>query len=279
MDDKVTQDYYANKSVQQFYLNLWGGDSIHIGIYSDDYIYNDKLDKNAKISDIRDSANAKKKLIFDSIKNYYNNLHLINIADFGSGYGGTSRYLYQKLTEENNKFTIDCFDISKENCIVNTKQNIINNCDINVLHTSFLNIPFSKKYNIIYSEDAFIHINDRELIFKQINKILLKNGLLIFSDIILTDNHDLTSLKEVYDRIKISNIESTTSYIKKATKYNLKLLNEIEYKESMLIHYSNIKDCLENNLENQKILMGLNSWIKHISLGNITSKLFIFRKM
>ena len=42
-------------------------------------------------------------------------------------------------------------------------------------------------------------------------------------------------------------------------KYNLKLLNEFEYKESMLIHYSNIKDCVENNLENQKILIGLNS--------------------
>ena len=279
MEEQVTQDYYADKTIQQFYLNVWGGDSIHIGIYDDDYIYADSRDRQSKINDIRNSVDCKKKLIFDSIKNYYSNLHLINIADFGSGYGGTSRYLYKKLKEANNKFTIDCFDISKENCIVNTKKNIINNYDINVLYTSFLDIPFSKKYNVIYSEDAFIHINNRELIFKQISKILLKNGLLIFSDIILTDNHNLSEIQEVYDRINITNIETTNSYIEKAMKYNFKLLNEIEYKKSMLIHYSNVKDCVDDTPENKKILIGLNSWIKHISLGNITVKLFVFRKL
>lgn len=279
MDDQVTQDYYADKTIQQFYLNVWGGDSIHIGIYNDNYIYSANQDRQDKINDIRESANSKKKLIFDNIKNYYSNLHLINIADFGSGYGGTSRFLYKNLKEENNKFTIDCFDISKDNCIVNTKQNIVNNCNINVLYTSFLDIPFSKKYNVIYSEDAFIHINDRELIFKQVSKILLKNGLLIFSDIILTDKHDLNELQEVYDRINITNIETTNSYLEKAMKYNLKLLNEVEYKESMLLHYSNVKDCVDDKPENQKILLGLNSWIKHISLGNITVKLFVFRKL
>lgn len=279
MEDQVTQNYYSSKTIQEFYLNVWGGDSIHIGIYKDDYVYSSSRDRQDKINDIRASANAKKELIFDSMKNFYQDLHLINIADFGAGYGGTSRYLYNKLKEENKIFTIDCFDISKENCMVNTEQNIFNNCDINVLHTSFLNIPFSKKYNVIYSEDAFIHINDRELIFKQISKILLKNGLLIFSDIILTDNHHKNDLQEVYDRIGITNIETTNSYIQKALKYNLKLLNEVEYKESMLLHYTNVKDCVDNKPENQKILVGLKSWIKHISLGNITTKLFVFKKL
>lgn len=279
MEDQVTQDYYSSRTIQEFYLNVWGGDSIHIGIYDEDYVYSSSKERQDKINDIRTSANAKKALIFDSMKNFYKDLHLVNIADFGAGYGGTSRYLYKKLKEENKTFTIDCFDISKENCIVNTEQNIASNCDINVLHTSFLNIPFSKKYNVIYSEDAFIHINDREQIFKQISKILLKNGLLIFSDIILTDNHDSKGLQEVYDRIGITNIETTNSYIEMALKYNLKLLNELEYKESMLLHYSNVKDCVDNKPENQKILVGLNSWIKHIGLGNITTKLFIFKKL
>lgn len=279
MDDQVTQNYYSSKSIQEFYLNVWGGDSIHIGIYDDDYIYSANQDKKSKINDIRVSANLKKKLMFNKIEKYHPDLHLINIADFGAGYGGTSRYLYKQLKEQNNKFTLDCFDISKENCMVNTEQNIVNNYDINVLHTSFLDIPFSKKYNIIYSEDAFIHINNRELIFKQIDKILLKNGLFIFSDIILTDTHNLNEIQEVYDRINITNIETTASYIEKAMRYNLKLLEEYEYKESMLLHYSNVKDCVENTPENQQILVGLKSWIKHITLGNITSKLLVFRKL
>ena len=92
--------------------------STHIGIYDDDYIYSVYKDRSDKINDIRISA-SKKELIFNSRRNCYLDLHLINIADFGSGYGGTS-HLYKKLENENKNLLIDCFDISKENCMINT---------------------------------------------------------------------------------------------------------------------------------------------------------------
>ena len=47
----------------------------------------------------------------------------------------------------------------------------------------------------------------------------------------------------------------------------------------MPFHYSIVKDCLDVKPENQKILIGLNNWIKHITLGNITTKLFVFKKL
>ena len=275
-DDCKTIEYYSDKHTQQFYQQLWGGDSIHIGIYKDDYQYKLNKPNIQKLNDIKTSADNKKMFIYDLITNYYNIHNNISIADFGSGYGGTSRFLFNKFIDDYSSINIDCYDISKENCIVAEAKNIKENIPINVFNVSFLNINLTKKYNIIYSEDAFIHINEREEIFKEINKHMLKNGLLIFSDIILTDNCDYKEIQEVYDRINIKNIETTESYINLAKKYNLKIIKEIEYKQSMLTHYQNILDLVENKKENEKIIKGLLSWIKHIKLNNITTKLFVF---
>lgn len=278
-EDQITQDYYSDKNTTNFYLNLWGGDSIHIGIYPDDYKYNSDQNKKSKLKEIKKAIDTKKEYMFKFIKMYMNDKwDKYYISDFGSGYGGTSRFLYSKLSKYH-KFSIDCFDISNDNCIINTQKNIINDYDIPVYNMSFLNIPFTKNYNCIYSEDAFIHINNRNLIFEEINKKLLKGGVLIFSDIILTDNYNENEIQEVYKRVNITNLETYNSYLEKAEKYGLKCINSFEYRNSMLYHYKNIKDVVEYNDENKKIIEGLDSWIKHIELNNITSKIFIFVKL
>ena len=279
-DDQITKDYYSSKTVTNFYLNLWGGDSIHIGLYPDNYKYEILGDKDLKKKEIKDAIDNKKEYLYKIMMLYMNKNNGINcIADFGSGYGGTSRFLYDKLkTNMSNKFNIDCYDLSHDNCIINTKKNIIENYDIPVYNISFLEIPFKKMYNLIYSEDSFIHINDRTQIFKSIDNKLLSQGILIFSDIILTDKCNHADIQEVYDRVQITNLETHDSYIEKALNNNLIYSSSFEYKESMLYHYKNIRDIVIENDDNKNIIEGLNSWIKHIELGNITSKLFIFKK-
>jgi len=279
MEDKITQEYYSDKNTTNFYLNLWGGDSIHIGFYPNNYEYNALTNKEVKKKEIKQAIDNKKDYIYKFITMYLNdNWDKYYIADFGSGYGGTARFLYDKL-QEKHKFHIDCFDISNDNCLINTQQNIVNNYDIPVYNISFLKIPFEKNYNCIYSEDAFIHINDRNLIFKEINNKLLKDGVLIFSDIILTDNCKLEKIDEVYKRVNIKSLETQQSYIEKAQNNGLKYINSIEYKDSMLYHYKNIRDIIEVNDANKKIIEGLDNWIKHVKLNNITSKIFIFKKI
>ena len=278
-EDEITKSYYSNKNTTNFYLNLWGGDSIHIGIYPDNYKYNkDKL-KDDKLKEIKNAIDNKKEYMYkfitthlkDTLEKYY-------IADFGSGYGGTSRFLYDKL-QYIHKFHIDCYDISTDNCIINTSTNIKNNYDISVYNISFLKIPLKKKYNCIYSEDSFIHINDRNSIFESTNQKLLKNGFLIFSDIILTDNCNLGEIDEVYKRVNIKCLETHDSYIEKALTYGLKYINSFEYQDSMLYHYKNIRDVVDETDDNKKIIEGLDNWIKHIVLNNITSKIFMFKKL
>ena len=54
-EDKITQEYYANKDTTDFYLNIWGGDSIHIGIYHDTYKYNRNDSKDTKLKMIKNA--------------------------------------------------------------------------------------------------------------------------------------------------------------------------------------------------------------------------------
>jgi 2-polyprenyl-3-methyl-5-hydroxy-6-metoxy-1,4-benzoquinol methylase len=278
-EDEITKSYYSNKNTTNFYLNLWGGDSIHIGIYPDDYTYNKSNLKDTKLNEIKFAIDNKKEYMYKFINLYSKDLcGKYQIADFGSGYGGTSRFLYDKLSLSKKQFNIDCFDISHDNCVINTYKNIQNNYDIPVYNISFLEISFSKKYNIIYSEDAFIHINERNKLFNKINKQLLQGGMLIFSDIILTDTYNKAEIQEVYDRVNITCLETHDSYVEKAKENNLQFVNSFEYKESMLHHYTNIRDIVEENLANKEIIRGLDNWIKHIELNNITSKIFIFKK-
>ena len=56
-------------------------------------------------------------------------------------------------------------------------------------------------------------------------------------------------------------------------------INSLEYKDSMLYHYKNIRDIVDETEENKYIIKGLDNWIKHIQLDNITTKLFVFKKI
>ena len=273
-EETIIKKYYADKHVKHFYNTYWGGDCIHIGIYKPEYL----LDNIDVLDSIKNAINNKIELLYSFIIKYIQDFKQLSIADFGAGFGGTSRVIYNKLTDLDLNFIIDNYDISKDNCDKNIEKNKLNNCNIGVYNISFLEIPKKNNYyNVIYSEDAFIHINNRSTIFKEISRLLVPGGYLFFSDIILTDNYNKQDIDEVYKRVNINSLETFNSYIEKANKNNLKYIESFEYKDSMLYHYTNLLNVIDKTDQNKKIIEGLKNWIKHIKLNNITTRLFVFR--
>ena len=280
-DNKITQEYYKNDTIQDFYLNVWGGENIHIGIYNDADI--DVLSTKIHLKDTIKTACDKKSLLIvekivlsNSFKDY------LNIADFGAGFGGTARNVANTLKLLKKGYNIDCYDISSNNCDVN-KTKYFNDNKINIYNRSFTETGQPDNcYDVIISEDAFIHVNNKSEIFKEIYRILKPGGILIFSDIIsTTTNHN--DLKDVYDRIKINSIADDDKYLELFKTHNLKCIDNLDYKKSMIIHYNLIKQLasiiLKDNDDKTKILAGVYDWIKHVELNNITSKLFICKKI
>lgn len=284
------REYYADCKKQTFYQKYWGGESIHVGIYLENYqeTRDDDLGEF-----IRDASRFKSKVMANLVKSYMTtykytfdgngNKIKFNIADWGSGYGGTAR-VFSKLWGNLFNVSVSCYDLSDKNCEYNAKINALEEfSDITIYNQSFLEIE-NRWFDVIYSEDAFVHLDDKETIFKRAYENLNKDGFLIFSDIILKnpDTCDKETLDEICRRISVSNIGSKETYLKCAIEAGFTLCNYIGYDNDIKQHYKHIKKFyIENEsteTRSDEIVQGLDDWIRHADNDNITMGIFIFKK-
>ncbi len=287
----IIKNYYADEKKQTFYQKCWGGESIHVGIYLDDY--KDNMEQQSLGDYIKNASKFKSTVMANLVKSYMvsNNLMYngngnkikFKVADWGSGYGGTARTL-SKLYGDTIDMSIFCYDLSDKNCEYNGK---INNYEqysnITIYNQSFLEIT-NPWFDIIYSEDAFVHINEKQKIFDQAYKNLNSQGHFIFSDIILKEGGECTqeTLDEICRRINVETVGSKSLYLECAQNAGFTLANVIEYNDDIKKHYKYIRQFyLENEpkeLRSDDIVSGLEDWIKHAEDENITMVIFIFKK-
>jgi sarcosine/dimethylglycine N-methyltransferase len=266
-EEEITKNYYASQDIQDFYRNVWGGENIHIGMYPV---------KQATVTpnDILEASNRKIDLLITQL-NKFSSLSS-RIADFGSGYGGTLRYISDKC--EKNHHEMDSYELSPENCEVNKEKNTKGNYKITVLNQSFLDTQKpNDTYDVIISEDAFIHINDKTELFMEISRVLKPGGFLIFSDIIMTHKeNNRKEEKDICERIGIERMETLMSYNTLARENNLTYCDSILYKLDALRHYENIRTLATKY--SPTIINGLNLWIKNIKENNLTAGIIIYKK-
>jgi len=79
---QTARDYYNSEDADNFYLHIWGGEDIHIGLYQ---------------SEREDIAAASRR----TVERLADRLPAIGadarILDIGSGYGGAARYLAKRF--------------------------------------------------------------------------------------------------------------------------------------------------------------------------------------
>jgi len=264
-EEEITKNYYANQEIQDFYRNLWGGENIHIGMYPVEHA-------TVTPNDILEASNRKIDLVI-RLLNKYGSLNS-TIADFGSGYGGTLRYISDKC----HYHEMDSYELSPENCEVNKEKNTKGNYNITVYNHSFLDTHKPKEtYDVIISEDAFIHINDKTELFMEISRVLKPGGYLIFSDIIMTHkDNNRTEEKEICERIGIERMETLVSYNILSADNNLTYCDSMFYPLDALRHYENIRILAVKY--SPTIIHGLNLWIKNFKENNLTAGLIIYKK-
>ena len=283
----IVSEYYKDDKKQTFYQKYWGGESIHVGIY----LGNFNSENLGTI--IRDASRFKSLVMANLVKSYLlDNKHnnpsheiqpTFKIADWGSGYGGTARKISNQWEGLLN-LSISCYDLSHINCEYNAKINLLEEySNIAIYNQSFLEIN-DRYFDVIYSEDSFVHIDDKNLIFERAYENLNVGGYLIFSDIILKDpdNCSAENLAEICRRISVNTVGSKDSYIRHALHNKFKLCNVIEYNADIKKHYTYVKQFYQETepLETQSkdIISGLDDWIKHANNDNITMAIFVFMK-
>ena len=174
----------------------------------------------------------------------YNNKHHIdkkklNILDIGCGNGEQLLYWYDNIKQlpgkevdnkdvDNNNvphIKITGLDINKDNLI--NCNNLINthklSKNIDVIHGDACNLPFKNDlYDSVLSLESAFHYNSRPLFFKEVYKVLKKDGVFIIADITRNKKNILTEyityLASICMGYPYSNSESKDEWV-----HNLKL--------------------------------------------------------
>ncbi len=267
----ITKDYYNSTEADEFYANIWGGEHIHIGIYKK------KSDSIPKASE-------------QTIKTMIRLLPKIGkntaILDLGSGYGGAARYLARQF-----QCKIDCLNVSERENERNEALNKEAELEeyITVTTGNFEQIPFQREtFDIVWSQDALLHSEKREKVFREAARVLKPEGRFIFTDPMQSDDCPDGALQNVLERLHLKNLSSVNYYQRIARKADLERVIIKEMPKQLLQHYTKILDATRDQYDEivkksgkeyiDKMIEGLQHWIEAAKEGYLNWGILEFQK-
>ncbi|KAL8858876.1 MAG: hypothetical protein Q9178_004554 [Gyalolechia marmorata] len=204
-DSNPTQTYYDDPSNDQFYALLWGGEDLHIGIYTSP-------------SDTIPSASQR------TVAKLAERLHKsglqlgpqTRILDLVAGYGGAARYLARTYGCE-----VVCLNLSQVQNARNeelTRGEGLNHV-IRVVEGVFEDVPAAvgEGYDVVWSQDSFLHSLDRAKIVDEIDRVLKKDGdaRVVFTDIMASNDalhREPALMKVMLERLLLSDLATVDFY-------------------------------------------------------------------
>lgn len=275
MSDKdliqTTREYYDSKDADEFYHEIWGGEDIHIGIYSTGQ---------ESIKDASRNTILKMTKRLPSIKKG------TKILDIGSGYGGAARFLAEKY-----KCQVDCLNLSETENQRNLKKTKAADLEklISVTTGNFEQIPFDQEsYDIVWSQDALLHSNKKLRVFQEVSRVLKPGGHFLFTDPMQSNDCPAGVLNEVLGRIHLEEMGSFNLYKRLARRTGLEQVFTKEMSEQLTSHYSKVLETLQKRYEEvakkskktylDKMMQGLQHWIDAGEKGYLTWGILQFQK-
>ncbi len=268
---ETARNYYNSQDAQNFYSIIWGGEDLHLGIYN-------SLDD--------DIFSASRRTI-DEMALYAGKLNPeTRVMDLGGGFGGSGRHLAKNTGCH--VTVLNLSEVENEYGRALNKQQGLEHL-VEIIDGSFEEVPFpDESFHVVWSQDAFLHSEDREKTIREAARILKKGGDLIFTDPMQTENCDEQVLKPIYQRIQLASLGTPRFYQKQAEKNGLTLKNFREMPLQLANHYEKIlmetqdnKDKLEGKVSDTYLTNmknGLQHWIDGGRNGNLTWGIFHFHK-
>ncbi|WP_420563606.1 methyltransferase domain-containing protein [Thalassobaculum sp.] len=267
----VAEDYYDSEDADTFYSMVWGGEDLHVGIYDDT-----KVIREASDTTIDKMAEALPRLDQNT-----------RVLDIGAGYGGAMRRLVKRYGN-----TATCLNISE---IQNdTNRNKIRRDrladKIKVVHGVFEDIPEPEgSYDVVWSQDAILHSDQRAKVLAEVHRVLKPGGHFIFTDPMQADDVPEGVLQPVYDRLQLTSLGSMRFYREAASAVGLETVEQREMTNQLRTHYDRVREDLVTNYDKlrdsgasaeylDKMIVGLENWVKAADAGYLAWGIQIFRK-
>ncbi|KAI4162776.1 MAG: hypothetical protein LQ342_003663 [Letrouitia transgressa] len=193
-----TESFYDNAATHTFYSTLWGGEDVHIGIYSLRSTPSIRTASRLAVSHLASRLSQPP-------------TSCTRVLDLGSGYGGAARYLATVY-----KCKVTCLNLSEVQNEYNRDRNRQEGLDhlIEVRKGDFEDTGLEDgAFELVWSQDAFLHSRDRRRLFREIERVLVKEGgELVFTDPMAQEGADKEALKPVLRRLQLENLETVKGY-------------------------------------------------------------------
>ncbi|MFO8054479.1 MAG: methyltransferase domain-containing protein [Bacteroidales bacterium] len=268
---ETARNYYNSSDAQNFYEKIWGGEDLHLGIY-------DSLED--------DIFSASRRTI-DEMCQYADTIdEHTKIIDLGGGFGGSARYLANKFNCH--VTVVNISEVENEYGRAKNEEQGLDHL-VKIVDGSFEEVPFEDEtFDLVWSQDAFLHSDDREKTVAEAARVLKNGGDMIFTDPMQTNNCDTKVLEPVYERIQLASLGSPEFYKEKAKAYGLSFRNFQQMPDQLSNHYEKVlKETQENKHKIEGLVSdeyvnnmksGLQHWIDGGRQGNLTWGIFHFKK-
>lgn len=267
----VTEEYYDSDDADTFYSTIWGGEDLHIGLY-------DTTDDIRTASDLTIAAMIEKlpEMGPDT-----------KVLDLGAGYGGAMRTVVKKTGAK-----AICLNISgTQNDYNRQKIRQAGLGDrIDVLHGVFEDVPQEdESVDVVWSQDAFLHSDQRDKIISEAFRVLKPGGHLIFTDPNQADDVPEGVLQPVYDRLQLNSLGSFRFYREVAEATGFETVAQDDMTGDLRTHYARVREELLANYDKlrengssadylDKMAVGLENWVKAADAGYLAWGIQQFRK-
>ncbi|MTJ04971.1 MAG: methyltransferase domain-containing protein [Sediminimonas qiaohouensis] len=267
----ITEDYYDSDDADTFYSTIWGGEDLHIGLYDE-------------TSDIRTASDRTIEAMIAKLPKLSESSRVL---DMGAGYGGAMRTLVRKTGCEavclNISETQNEYNLGKIRAAKLTDR-------IGVRHGVFEDVPADDdSFDVVWSQDAFLHSDQRDKVMAEAFRVLKPGGHLIFTDPMQADDVAPGVLQPVYDRLQLNSLGSMRFYREVADALGFETVEQDEMTAQLRSHYARVREELLANYDRlrengssaeylDKMAVGLENWVKAADAGHLAWGIQQFRK-
>ncbi|KAL8951802.1 MAG: hypothetical protein Q9222_002251 [Ikaeria aurantiellina] len=276
----AAQTYYDNPSTDNFYTSIWGGSDIHTGIYPD-----------PSTPIITASQLTVQHLASTLISSGITLTPATRILDLGAGYGGAARLLVKEYG-----CSVVCLNLSS---VQNSRNEHLTReagmeDKIKIVEGKFEDVPESVggNFDVVWSQDSFLHSDDRAKIVDEITRLLRKdgNGRVVFTDIMCTADafeRQPELMKTMMGRLQLSSVGTVKGYKGLFKERGFKDLGYWDGMKHFETHYRKAGDDMEkkkkgeiNGMSAEEVerhLKGMRTWVKAAEEGCVDWGVFCFR--
>ena len=264
-------DYYNSSDTDTYYRKIWGGESIHVGIFDEPGI------------GIREAARRAVTYIADRLDTLSSDSTVI---DLGAGFGGPIRQLVTDYSCSGialNASALELEAMAKTNAAKGLAGKIT------PLEGNYEDIPMEDaQVDIAWSQEAFLHCGDRAQLMREVFRILKPGGEFVFADPMATPSAPAEVLQPMLERANLVSFGTVEGYLADAKAAGFIDRGYEDRTEDFLTNYRTIvaetrgrHDELKQEISEaflEKISNGMQYWVDGDEAGHMVWGSFHFVK-